>query len=362
LLQKKQMQKKKRDSKKKLQEKQTKRNSYTPLQLITPAEPEVEKKKAKKPKNLRKRSVSNAKDKSRKRKSDSEGKHKEKITVTQSPGTGTPPLPPTPANTSADNTSPKLLNPVVTEKKKGNRPRAISSGKNTPQIEKTELSGEEEEPLPSKDDTSPPQKQKKKKPPKLDLTEVEEQVPSGQNGNKETVSARLPKPSNNVESSKEPKSARTDSPKIKGDKVKKATQNKATPPPQSKKNPSNVVSPRHSRRTILDYFEGEEAGAEVGETTEIQLYECSTTSSKSVADIKKEIVQVLNKLQLGYKELGPSSFRVNFPKQGVRFQIEVVNSITNFKNLRGVKFTRMSGDIWVYKDIYDRIVSKLKMN
>lgn len=98
-----------------------------------------------------------------------------------------------------------------------------------------------------------------------------------------------------------------------------------------------------------------------GTTSEVNaaLFGCSTTSTLSIHDIHKRILSVLSDTKgVIIKSSNSTSFRCVYTD--VSFKIEIV-SIAKFDHLRGVKMSRVTGDLWKYKEIAAKIIAKLKL-
>jgi serine/threonine protein kinase len=100
---------------------------------------------------------------------------------------------------------------------------------------------------------------------------------------------------------------------------------------------------------------------DVTATSEVNaaLFGCSTTSTLSIHDIHKRILTVLSDTKgVIIKSSNSTSFRCVYTD--VSFKIEIV-SIAKFDHLRGVKMSRVTGDLWKYKEIAAKIIAKLKL-
>jgi len=89
------------------------------------------------------------------------------------------------------------------------------------------------------------------------------------------------------------------------------------------------------------------------------LFGCNTTSTLPIADIHKRILTVLTDIKgVIIKSSTSTSFRCVYTD--VSFKIDIV-SIAKFDHLRGVKMSRVTGDLWKYKEIGAKIIVKLKL-
>jgi serine/threonine protein kinase len=121
--------------------------------------------------------------------------------------------------------------------------------------------------------------------------------------------------------------------------------------PSSSSSSSNAQSSSGSSSKTLDQPATSEVNA--------ALFGCSTTSTLSIHDIHKRILGVLSDTKgVIIKSSTSSSFRCVYTD--VSFKIEIV-SIAKFDHLRGVKMSRVTGDLWKYKEIAAKIIAKLKL-
>lgn len=89
------------------------------------------------------------------------------------------------------------------------------------------------------------------------------------------------------------------------------------------------------------------------------LFGCSTTSTLSVNEIHRHILIVLTDMKgVIIKSSTSTSFRCVYTD--VSFKIEIV-SIAKFDHLRGIKMSRVTGDLWKYKEIAAKVIAKLKL-
>lgn len=152
-----------------------------------------------------------------------------------------------------------------------------------------------------------------------------------------------------------------------------------------KHKPHHMVSPRRrahqiEKKSVTDIFADASSSSSVPGTTSTPststessaattgseqvevnaaLFGCSTTSTLSVVDIHKRILTVLSDMKgVIIKSSNSTSFRCVYTD--VSFKIEIVN-IAKFDHLRGIKMSRVTGDLWKYKEIGAKIIAKLKL-
>jgi hypothetical protein len=116
------------------------------------------------------------------------------------------------------------------------------------------------------------------------------------------------------------------------------------------------------------------------------LFSVSTTSTKKASEIRRELIRVLNKKQIGYREkvdrfecfllqgnaTGSQGFAVEYSDDdddiinsrgttvAVRFEIYIVK-IPWLLGMRGIRFRRISGDTWQYKNMCSKILDSLRL-
>lgn len=86
-------------------------------------------------------------------------------------------------------------------------------------------------------------------------------------------------------------------------------------------------------------------------------FNCETTSSKSTKEIQKLIYSTAQKCSLHCDKVSRYEFKLiklneNEPdasREKIVFEVEIVK-MKVFKNLKGLKFKRLEGDIWLYKN------------
>jgi hypothetical protein len=132
--------------------------------------------------------------------------------------------------------------------------------------------------------------------------------------------------------------------------------------------PHPLVSPRHApRKSIKGVFElslPDQGSVEEVEsprsltqnTAPSALFGVSTTTSLPSKDIRKRIVQAVEALQLSCKQENSNLYRCSIAD--ITLDIEIMK-IQKLKNMRGVKLSRVSGDVWAYKAIADKLVAAL---
>jgi len=92
-------------------------------------------------------------------------------------------------------------------------------------------------------------------------------------------------------------------------------------------------------------------------------FKCDTTSSKPSKEIKKKIVSAALKCSLQCEKVSHYLFKLYNTVENenqVMFDIEVVK-MKGFKNLKGLKFRRLEGDIWEYKTIASNFLTELNL-
>ncbi len=89
-------------------------------------------------------------------------------------------------------------------------------------------------------------------------------------------------------------------------------------------------------------------------------FKCDTTSSKSTRDIKRQIATAALKCALGCEKVSRYSFKLHKQEVKVVFDIEIVK-MKDFKNLKGLKFKRLEGDIWQYKQVVTEFLGMLRL-
>jgi len=93
------------------------------------------------------------------------------------------------------------------------------------------------------------------------------------------------------------------------------------------------------------------------------VFSVDTTTTQSPEQIMAEIKRVLNaemevELNVVTYKLKGYSFHCTYPAQKLKFHMEVCR-IKNL-DLNGIKLKRIKGDLWVYKDICQKLLTKLQ--
>lgn len=95
------------------------------------------------------------------------------------------------------------------------------------------------------------------------------------------------------------------------------------------------------------------------------IFSVDTTTVAPPSLVVEEIMRVLDherenveEFQLKYKHKG-HLFKIRYPNQHLEFTLEVCK--IRKMDLTGVKSKRIKGDLWVYKDYCQRIISKLRL-
>jgi serine/threonine protein kinase len=89
-------------------------------------------------------------------------------------------------------------------------------------------------------------------------------------------------------------------------------------------------------------------------------FKCDTTSSKSTREIKRQIATAALKCALDCEKVSRYSFKLHKQDVKVTFDIEIVK-MKDFKNLKGLKFKRLEGDIWQYKQVVTEFLDTLHL-
>jgi hypothetical protein len=97
-------------------------------------------------------------------------------------------------------------------------------------------------------------------------------------------------------------------------------------------------------------------------------FNCDTTSSKSTKEIKKKIISAAQKCSLHCDKVSRYEFKITMldndedqpSLEKIVFDIEIVK-MKDFKNLKGLKFKRLEGDIWAYKTIATNLLAALNL-
>lgn len=92
-------------------------------------------------------------------------------------------------------------------------------------------------------------------------------------------------------------------------------------------------------------------------------FKCDTTSSKSTKDIKKQIILAAQKCSLQYDKTSHYLYKLSKAvddSEKVLIDVEIVK-MKGFKNLKGLKFKRLEGDIWQYKNVMASFMKALNL-
>ncbi len=84
----------------------------------------------------------------------------------------------------------------------------------------------------------------------------------------------------------------------------------------------------------------------------------STTSSKSTREIKKQIATAALKCSLECEKVSRYSFKLHEREFNVVFDVDIVK-MKDFK--KGLKFKRLEGDIWQYKQIVTEFLDTIRL-
>lgn len=75
--------------------------------------------------------------------------------------------------------------------------------------------------------------------------------------------------------------------------------------------------------------------------------------------VHQEIERVLNLLSLQWK-LKKNTWTVKNETSKLGIEIELCK-VNKFEGMKGLKFKRTGGDVWEYKDLYQKIISHLHL-
>ncbi len=96
------------------------------------------------------------------------------------------------------------------------------------------------------------------------------------------------------------------------------------------------------------------------ELTSSGQFRCDTTTTKRAKEIKKHIATTALKCSLECEKVSRYSFKLHKQEVKVVFDIEIVK-MKDFKNLKGLKFKRLEGDIWQYKQVVTEFADTLRL-
>lgn len=86
-----------------------------------------------------------------------------------------------------------------------------------------------------------------------------------------------------------------------------------------------------------------------------------TTTMKPVAQIKEEIERVFGVLNMTFKHTKKGAgYSCKLPNSKVDVDIEICK-VDKLEGIKGIKLKRASGDVWEYKEVYQKIISELKL-
>lgn len=92
----------------------------------------------------------------------------------------------------------------------------------------------------------------------------------------------------------------------------------------------------------------------------VGLFGANTTSTKAASEIAEQVNKSLDGLNVRRLEMPNATLHYSCVFKNIAFEIELVE-IGKFENMRGLKFTRRSGDIWEYKRLVESLLGQLKM-
>lgn len=84
-----------------------------------------------------------------------------------------------------------------------------------------------------------------------------------------------------------------------------------------------------------------------------------TTTMKQVSEIEIEIERVLKHLEIPFKKKG-TKYAIKPKDSKLQVSIEICK-ISKLEGLKGIKFKRVGGDVWKYKEMYDSITKELRL-
>jgi serine/threonine protein kinase len=92
-------------------------------------------------------------------------------------------------------------------------------------------------------------------------------------------------------------------------------------------------------------------------------FKCDTTSSKSTKEIKKQIISAAQKCSLQYERVSRYEYKISKAVDDadkVLINVEIVK-MKGFKNLKGLTFKRVEGDIWQYKNVMSSFMNSINL-
>ncbi|KAI7904944.1 kinase-like domain-containing protein [Cokeromyces recurvatus] len=90
------------------------------------------------------------------------------------------------------------------------------------------------------------------------------------------------------------------------------------------------------------------------------LFSVSTTSTKKASEIRLEIINILHKQNIKYREMDDRFECVVLKGGCIKFDIYIVK-IPWLLGMRGLQFRRTSGDSWQYKDLCRKILDTIRL-
>lgn len=87
-------------------------------------------------------------------------------------------------------------------------------------------------------------------------------------------------------------------------------------------------------------------------------FNVSCTSSKHPRQIMQEIQRALGVHRVSFKP--SSAYCVKCQKQAVRFEMEM-SRLDNLESIYVVRFKRVAGEVWNYKDLCSKILAEMKV-
>lgn len=151
--------------------------------------------------------------------------------------------------------------------------------------------------------------------------------------------------------------------------------NKETAEPEQPQQPEETTQPDPARRRLtidmgnvspLQTSEGSQ-NSTTAEDDESNLraskgaFTVETTTVKKVSEIQSEIERVLNMLLIPFKKSSKGT-KYTCMSQDSKLQVSIeICKISKLEGFKGIKFKRVGGDVWKYKDMYKSITGELRL-
>lgn len=140
------------------------------------------------------------------------------------------------------------------------------------------------------------------------------------------------------------------------DKPEKIKEPKVEPMPESRRRSSTMVGLESTFKSIFGSDKVKQVSG---------VFNVDTTTTQSPQQVMEEIKRVLDietadvgDFKIEYKVKG-HIFKCAYPSRKLKFQLEICR-IKNL-DLTGVKLKRVKGDLWVYKEYCQRLMSKMRL-